>query len=271
MIKLAVFDLDGTLAELGKGILPQDIELLKAIEDKGVTIAISSGKPTYYLCGFMRQVGLENPILIGENGAVIQFGVDLPPKQFYVLPYSKEAKQTISFIKEEVSARFPHMWFQPNEVGITPFPRNEEEFAWIENFLCASAGVSRDAGMVRDVDVSREAGMIRDVDVSRDASMIQDADVSRDASIIRDVDVYRHVDSFDVVPKGIDKKAGLECLGKLLHVSAEETVAVGDGVNDYPMFEYAGCSIGIGVKEEARVDRNFGALGEALEYLLNMV
>ena len=32
MLKLAVFDLDGTLAELGKGILPEDIELLKLLE-----------------------------------------------------------------------------------------------------------------------------------------------------------------------------------------------------------------------------------------------
>ena len=67
--KLIVFDLDRTLADIGAGILPADIEALKALERKGARIAICSGKPTYYLCGFMRQVGLEQPILVGENGA----------------------------------------------------------------------------------------------------------------------------------------------------------------------------------------------------------
>ena len=79
MMKLIVFDLDSTLAPVGKGILPETIQMLKEIEKSGIKIAICSGKPTFYTCGLMRQVELEDPILIGENGAVIQFGVDLPP------------------------------------------------------------------------------------------------------------------------------------------------------------------------------------------------
>lgn len=38
MIKLVVFDLDGTLAKIGKGIEPKGLELLKKIEEKGITI-----------------------------------------------------------------------------------------------------------------------------------------------------------------------------------------------------------------------------------------
>ena len=84
MIKLAVFDLDDTLAPVGRGIAEHDLKRLKELEDMGVRIALSSGKPTYYLCGLLRQLGLKRPIMIGENGIVIQFGVDLPPKKYYV-------------------------------------------------------------------------------------------------------------------------------------------------------------------------------------------
>lgn len=227
MLKLAVFDLDGTLTELGKGILPKDIELLKELEDSGVRIAICSGKPAYYLCGFMRQVGLKHPILIGENGATIQFGVDLPPKEYYVLPYSSVAKESLKYIKESLDSLLSDMWYQPNEVGLTPFPRNEEEFEIIANFL------------------------------------------SENHDKIKDVDGYRHVDSFDITPIGINKKSGLGYLGKLLNILPEETVAIGDGVNDYPMFEYAGYSIGIRVKDQEKVDRNFNELSEVLEFLLH--
>lgn len=227
MYKLVAFDLDGTLAELGKGILQEDIELLEKLEEKGVKIVICSGKPTYYLCGFMRQVGLKHPILIGENGATTQFGVDLPPKEHYVLPFSIAAKDSIRYIKKNIDELLPGLWYQPNEVGLTPFPRTEEEFEVISKFI------------------------------------------SENRDKIKDVEIYRHVDSYDIVPYGIDKKSGLKSLGKLLGIGAEETIAIGDGSNDYPMFEYAGLAIGINVGNQEKVDKNFETLKEALEYLLD--
>lgn len=226
MLKLIVFDLDNTLAKIGKGITLADIAYLKQIEEQNIKIAICSGKPVIYLCGFMRQVGLKHPILIGENGAVIQFGVDLPPKQYYRLPYSEVAKRTLAFIQKQIDEKLPDVWYQPNMVGVTPFPKSETEFVIIEELL------------------------------------------EENKMNLEDVEVYRHADSFDIVPVGIDKRRGLEYLAKLLNISEEEIMAVGDGVNDYPMFEYAGRSIGIHVKEPNRVDENFLTITQALERIV---
>lgn len=229
MIRLIAFDLDNTLADLGEGIRPENLEQLKKIESTGVTLAVCSGKPADYLCGFMRQAGFKDAVLVGENGAVIQFGVGLPPDRFYVLPYSEEAKESLVFIKNKISELFPHIWFQPNLTGVTPFPVNEEEFEEISEFL------------------------------------------EQYKQRIKDVEVYRHIDSFDIVPKGVDKKKGLEYLGELTGILPEETVAVGDGVNDYPMFEYVGHSVGINLKDSTRAENNFGTVTEALDYLLSFV
>lgn len=227
MYKLIVFDLDGTLAALGKGILPEDLVLLRKLEDAGARIAICSGKPTYYLCGFMRQVGLKAPILVGENGAVIQLGVDLPPRDYYVAPYSDAAKRSIRLLREALEQALPNMWYQPNEVGLTPFPQGNAEFDAVQGCID---------------NLSHQ---------------------------LQDVIVYRHCDSFDITPNGITKKSGLERLGALLGVSAGETIAVGDGVNDYPMFEYADLAVGVNVKDAQRVDRNFPNAHEALMFLLD--
>lgn len=229
MYKLIVFDLDGTLAALGKGIEPQNLALLHRLEDAGARIAICSGKPTYYLCGFMRQAGLRAPILVGENGAVIQLSVDLPPRDYHVAPYSGAAKRSIRMLREAIEAKVPGMWYQPNEVGLTPFPRNDAEFDAVQDCIDALAGE------------------------------------------IRDVIVYRHCDSFDITPEGITKKSGLARLGRLLGVAPEETVAVGDGVNDYPMFEYAALAVGVNVKDADKVDVNFATAHEALAYLLDLM
>lgn len=226
MYKLVIFDLDDTLAEIGKAILPENLSLLKEIEENGFTVAICSGKPIYYLCGFMRQVGLKSPILVGENGSVLQIGVDLPPKNFTIMKYSNEARASLVFLREKILQLLPNIWFQPNQVGLTPFPKNDGEFEIIEK-------------------------CIRD---------------NKDK--LSDISIYRHIDSIDITPSNLSKKTGLEYLGKLINISREETIAIGDGVNDYPMFEYAGLSLGINVIQESAVDKNFSCINDALRYVL---
>ena len=98
-LRLAAFDLDGTLAEIGAGMTEQNLSLLRHLEARGIQIAICSGKPTDYLCGFARQLALQRPALVGENGAVVQLGADLPPKIYSIPPYSEEAKQSLVFLR----------------------------------------------------------------------------------------------------------------------------------------------------------------------------
>lgn len=226
MYKLLVFDLDGTLAKVGKGIEEETLALLKRLEKDGYQVAICSGKTTFYLSGFMRQIGLENPVLIGENGANIQFGIELPPKRFFLYPYSQEAGVQMKKIGKEIEALVgKDIWHQPNIVGLTVFPKDEETFEKI-------------------------------------AALVE----TRRAEL-KDVIVYRHVDSFDITPKEINKYNGLKYLSELTGIKAEEMLAVGDGVNDIPMFEYAGFSIGIGDGLKEHTDICFDSIIEALRYI----
>lgn len=229
MVKLIAFDLDDTLAKLGKGIAQDDLCKLKALESQGVTIAVCSGKPTYYLCGFMRQVELNKPVLMGENGAVIQVGVDLPPKEFYMQHYSLPAKQSIKLLQEKITAAIPHIWYQPNMVALTPFTTNEDEHKIIQDIIDTCTNE------------------------------------------FHDIEVYHHVDSYDIVPKGIDKKSGMELLCQILHITHDETIAVGNGINDYPMFDYAHLAVGINVPDVHKVDINFQTPSEALNFLLEYI
>jgi len=227
MHKLIVFDLDGTLAPIGKGMLDEDIVKLRELEAAGYRIAICSGKPTFYLCGFMRQIGLQEPILVGENGAVIQYGVELPPERFYICPHSERAAEQLHRMKERITAVCgDRVWFQPNEVELTPFPRDAEAFELIQGL----------------VDEHPE-----DVD---------------------ELLVYRQVDCFDFIPRNMNKARGLAYLAELEGLTRADFVAVGDGINDVPMFEFADVSVGIGGKLEYETTYLFERMGDALEFLL---
>ena len=228
-IKLLIFDLDSTLAPIGKGMGEEELQAFRAIDSLGIPIVVASGKTCDYLCGFLRQIGLREPIMIGENGAVIRFGVDLPPKQYYRVPFSKEATKSLKKIKEILEERFPHIWFQPNKIGVTPFPTTEKEFCQIE-------------------------------------AILEDY-----KDVLKDVVIYRHVDSFDIVPAGIDKATGISYLLERMEISPKEIVAVGDGVNDYSMFALAGFSVGVEVKEEWRVDVNCKTTMEMLQFMTEYI
>ncbi len=227
MHKIIVFDLDGTLAPVGLGTIPENVKKLKELENIGYTIAICSGKPSYYLCGFMRQLELDSPILIGENGATIQFGTALPPQKYLVHPHSAEAKKQIKDMKERIDSLLgEQIWYQPNQVGLTPFPNCEEHFDVISKLI---------------EDNTEQLGELL---------------------------IYRHCDSFDFSPKNISKYTGLELLSKQLGINASDFIAVGDGVNDVPMFDFSDVSIVIGDKLKYEADLRFATIDEALDHLL---
>lgn len=226
-MKCIVFDLDSTLCAIGKEILPQDITLLKELEDKGNRICICSGKPTYYLVGMFRQVGLKAPIFVGENGGVIQFGVHLPPTEYHLTTKKLDVVRKLKSLRADMEDKFgANIWFQPNEIELTAFPNNENLFDEIEEFI--------------------------------------------NQHNLEGITVYRQVDCFDLVPTDVSKRGGLEYLANLMGLESKDFITVGDGVNDYPMFDYAGLSLGVKVKDDDKVDVNFESINQALKYLLTL-
>lgn len=226
-MKCIVFDLDSTLCAIGKEILPEDVALLKELEDKGNRICICSGKPTYYLVGMFRQVGLKAPIFVGENGGVIQFGVHLPPVEYHLTTKKLDVVRKLKSLRADMEDKFgANIWFQPNEIELTAFPNNENLFDEIEEFI--------------------------------------------NQHNLEGITVYRQVDCFDLVPTDVSKRGGLEYLANLMGLESKDFITVGDGVNDYPMFDYAGFSLGVKVKDDDKVDVNFESINQALKYLLTL-
>ena len=135
-----IFDLDGTLAEPGCPCLPANAALLRRLEEQGARIVLSSGKPTYYLCGFARQLGITSPILIGENGGVLQVGIALPPPLYREAALPDATKEGLAELRRRLEKAFPDaIWYQPNATALTPFPHRKEDFpailALIRDFI----------------------------------------------------------------------------------------------------------------------------------------
>lgn len=223
-IRLLVFDLDNTLCPGGMPIETENVKRLKELEESGLRIAICSGKSLFYLTGFMRQVGLKHPFLVGENGITAQEGVGLPPRHYQMADISAEVLRRLQKIKGRIRQEYPDMWFQPNEVVVTPFAKSAEQ----------------------DV---------------RIGEILSEMDLTG-------LDVYHHSDCYDIVPSGVSKRTGVEILCRMLDITPQEVAAAGDGENDYPMFEYVGLPIGVNVKRQELVKKNFSSTEDMLKWMI---
>lgn len=83
--------------------------------------------------------------------------------------------------------------------------------------------------------------------------------------------IYEHPDCFDILPRGVDKGEALLNVCRLLGVNADECAAVGDHINDHPMFAAAGRSIGIKLEDASRADINTRSLNEALDLIIKEI
>ncbi|ALC89407.1 hypothetical protein AM500_06130 [Bacillus sp. FJAT-18017] len=223
------FDIDNTLAEINKPILKETVEKLLTLEKKGIWIAFVSGKPAIYISGMVRQVGLREAIVIGENGLNIYYGCAVPPRVIIDADVKEQPRELLREVHREVHFHFKErVWFQPNAVSVTAFPRDIKDMPELRQMI--------------------------EVLFSRD-------DISSELVF------YQHSDSIDIAPKDINKGNAIKSLLDREGWSKEDVVAIGDGENDIPMFKEAGYTIGLNFKANFKVDINVQDIKAALEII----
>jgi HAD superfamily hydrolase (TIGR01484 family) len=233
-MKLVIFDLDDTLATVGCEI-PSDIVFrMNLLSEQGVKFAICSGKPTYYIVGLARQCQFKGGIFIGENGLSIQFGIALPPVEYYELPYDTSVSKIFSELKEKILEKFSgrnDIWFQPNLVAFTVFFDNEDDKRAIKEVLTEYNKIFEE----------------------------------------KSVRIFDNYDSFDIVPSGLDKGKAVKFLASKLGIEKNDIIAVGNGENDIYMYENAGMSIGINQDYNSKTHHVAKSIQEAFDIIETVI
>ena len=235
-MKLVVFDLDDTLAPVSGKIQNDVVSRLNLLSERGAKIAICSGKPTYYIVGMARQLQFKDAVFIGENGASIQFGISLPPAEYYELPCDTSVLGIFSEIREKILEKFKgsgDIFFQPNKFVLTVYFKNELNKKAIADVLMEYSQALKD-------------------------------NCAR---------IYDYSDSFDIVPDGLDKGKALKFLASKLGIEKSDIIAVGNGDNDTVMYDNAGMSIGICQTYEGanhRVAKNIQEALDIIEATINL-
>lgn len=241
-------DVDGTLRD-GTGRVPRDVcARLRAVLAGGGTIILASGKDDAYLRTFAEsQLGLDPERLtyVSENGCRVTWREGARPTCLE-FPAGKAQKEWLVGKQADLQANLEaSVDFQrANHIQWTIIAAPEVPADRVEALLASAWSL---------------LGGIR---LGPDESVMW----LEDGSGIR---MYEHPDSIDCLPAHADKGRALMAVLSGRGLRADRVVAIGDGVNDVPMFRVAAHAIAVRAREEvgreacARAQSALEALGVA--------
>ena len=269
---LIAFDMDGTLLDDEKHVLPSTIEAIRAATSAGKVVAIATGRSPSMMLPY-RDLLPDVPYAICTSGAHL---LDLhrdsllaehafDPAVIPQLLHTHQGKDVMLEIFSGTEAydpagSFDHLERYGLEEFHDTFVRACHEVEDIEGWLLQHA--SNIAKYIVHPVVGEGA---QDV-----LKRTLDCGIPVEA-------VFSLADSLEFSPKGVSKGSALKDLCRLLDVPVEKCIAVGDSGNDLDMLRVAGLGVAMGnaqdeVKDVADVvvaDNDHGGCAEAVyDYLL---
>ncbi|MBR3722600.1 MAG: HAD family hydrolase [Selenomonadaceae bacterium] len=233
MIKLFATDLDGTLLISGKPIAKENIEAAKYAESKGVTVAIATGRMYRAALPIARELGVDAPI-ITYNGALIK---SASGKVFYE-NYIKEelALEAIEIARENnwhLQIYSDDELFYPKENELS---KTYESVQTIKGNAVGWEGLKEHTAKITKI---LTISLDQEESVRR-RKIFEDTFKNR-LTVTSSTAIFAELTNL-----GVSKASGLRELAKILNVSIEETMAIGDADNDLPMLKAAGKSVAMG-------------------------
>ncbi len=244
-IRLIAMDMDGTLLNEEQLISKANQEALQAAVEKGVAIAICSGRLAGDSSLFALDAGLSTCRILSLNGA---YCLDSPLGQAYHLQHMEDAaaRQCIEVLSDY---DITYACFQPGGATVIEGSALERKKTW---------GTYHDREGAPKYRKGREAlaetldqGICKIVYVEdNDLAMLEE--IRRRLLPIEGLDVTSSwSNNLELMPAGVCKGVAVRELAGRLGLQAENVMTLGDYDNDLSMIEYAGLGVAMGNASEA--------------------
>jgi Cof subfamily protein (haloacid dehalogenase superfamily) len=232
-ISLVLADVDGTLLTKDKILTARAADAVKALHDRGIRFAITSGRPPRGMAMLIGLLALRTPIA-GFNGGVF-VRPDLSVIQSRTLDPAA-ARQAVGLILDEKL----DVWvYTANEWLIRdPDAPHVARETWTVKFDAKVVPEFTDAHLTHAVKI---VGISDDLDRVTACERRAQKELGGKASAARSQPYY-----LDVTHPSANKGAVVAALSKFLKVPCEEITTVGDMPNDVLMFRNSGFSIAMG-------------------------
>ncbi len=225
--RLVALDVDGTLVTWENELRRPVHDAVHALRDSGVEVVISTGRAIPGVMDAADKLGLTEGVAVASNGAVVHTyaPVDIVHTETF------DASEAVRRVLEHV----PDALVAVEELGrgyrvSAPFPEWE---------------ISGEVTVQAVEDLVAEP-------VTRVVIRAPEHSVQEFSELVEGLGLHGvnynigYTAWLDIAPDGVSKASGLEVVCARLGLTAADVLAVGDGMNDYEMLQWAGRGVAMG-------------------------
>ncbi len=272
--KLICIDMDGTLLNDKKNISERNLKTIRLADQKGVRIAVCTGRIFTSAEFFSDLLGVKSPV-IASNGAYIREknGDEVVYKATLGV---EKCKKLLSIYRQYNLA--PH-YYTKDTIFIEKMLSSSKFYEEVNKTLPVDNQIKIE--LVKDwneVFHKYEKEILKGIAVNDDIDKIQGA-----KSALRDMEDFEVVssrfDNFEVMNKGVSKGSAVKFLADYYGIAKEQVICIGDSENDLSMIKFAGLGVAMGngnneVKAAASYitdDNNCDGVSKVIEkFVLNL-
>ena len=232
MIRLAAFDLDGTLMGADQSIRPQVRRAIALAQERGVIVTLATGRMFSAALPFARYLNITAPLICCQGG-----WVQAPAgERLYHIPLPASVAQAALALS---TARGWHAILYAD--GCLFLEELRRPLAFYEGLMGAdfTVGLSWDEALAAHTP-DKVLFVAEPEDIPEMAAVLK-AHFDGSAAVIQS-----HAMLIEVVPTGVDKGTALAWLARYLGIAREEALAAGDQENDLTMVRWAGVGVAMG-------------------------
>ncbi|MGL5821338.1 MAG: Cof-type HAD-IIB family hydrolase [Sarcina sp.] len=251
--KLICIDMDGTLLNSKHEVPEFNREMIKKATEKGVKIAITTGRLFASARKYSDIIGVEAPI-IASNGAYIR--EKNSDDVIYESNFSKEQfDKVLKVIRKYDFTVYMNTSNTVISESIVPdthaykVVNDELEEAWkikfVEGHNFENVYKKYHGDILKTIFIDEKNNKEELVKAKAELAKFEDLEV-----------VSSWENNFEVMPAGTSKGSAVEKLAETLGIKREEVICIGDSENDLSMIKYAGLGVAMGnaidvIKENA--------------------
>jgi len=257
-IRLITIDLDHTLLDAERRISERNRAALREAADRGVTVAIATGRTHESAEVYARDLGIDAPI-ISYNGAMIRKPGDPEPMRHLRLDADVAAEIVETLVHEMID----FLYFLDDRVYAAKFDR------WARRYLERTGDRAVIAGDMRRFAGSRPTKILMLGTPEQTRERLARFSERYGDRVYCTISLPEYMEILD---PGATKATALRWLADHLGIPMEQTMALGDSLNDLEMVQAAGLGVFMPrADEDLRRQADFvpsdqdGGVGEAVE------
>ncbi|PSB23915.1 Cof-type HAD-IIB family hydrolase [Stenomitos frigidus] len=238
-IKLLVLDIDGTIAGVSNEIREPVIKAIRAVQAKGIQVAIATGRMYQAAVRFHQAVGSTLP-LMAYQGALIQDPTTQAVYRHWTVPKALVLQLLDHFEQPELRSLLSVHFYINDQLYVREITSETKEYAVRSGIQPIAVGDLRTALATEPTKV---LALSDDIDlINTLLGSLQQRYTPAELYLTKSVATF-----FEATNPLVSKGTAVRYLAEEhLGLKAENVMAIGDNFNDVEMIEYAGIGIAMG-------------------------